>query len=163
VRDKQIDMKRELKHLAPYLPYGLKVYYEDRIAEITSFYLPSGKRDKDLWIVSLEDTEDDELSCSVNFKQVKPLLHPLSSLTKEIEHNGEKFIPLDRLTEIFGGRKVKYDECCFYVTHKKGFLDARETTDEIPSYFNQLDAFNKLFEWHIDLFGLIDEGLAVEI
>lgn len=34
-----------------------------------------------------------------NYENVKPILHPLSDLTKEIDHNGERFIPMVRLFE----------------------------------------------------------------
>ena len=31
----------------------------------------------------------------------KPILHPLSDLTKPIEHNGEKFVPIEKIKELF--------------------------------------------------------------
>ena len=30
-----------------------------------------------------------------------PILYPLSDLTKEIDHNGEKFVPIERLKDVF--------------------------------------------------------------
>ena len=63
----------ELKHLAGYLPYGLKVIFDDRIGIISSIYLPAGNyNNNELWFVSLEeDKENSELSCSVLFSNIK--------------------------------------------------------------------------------------------
>jgi hypothetical protein len=114
----------------------------------------------------------------------KPILKPLSMLTKEIEHNGEKFVPLVELAKI---SYAKYwhknnlvnfrDEKWVQVTgyYKFRYNDSRKsfecikhnTNDEytecdcfVPS---QIELFQKLFEWHFDVFGLIDKGLAIDI
>jgi hypothetical protein len=64
-----------LEHLAPYLPYGLKILngWGD-IKKLNYSYL------------------DDENNGFIN--HVKPILRPLSDLTEEIEHNGVKFVPI---------------------------------------------------------------------
>lgn len=61
-------MELELKYLAPYLPYGLKIYQEDLREHVNTFS----------W----------ELNIETNLKQVlefqnKPILRPLSDLTEE--------------------------------------------------------------------------------
>lgn len=128
-----------LEELTPYLPYGLKAqmslcFDQQTIVEIVGlsfeFVELSGIRDT--------VTEHFEIS------EIKPILRPLSDLTKEIEHNGERFVPMD----------VLYD-------------DFRETD---LLHFNPNDIFNqsynlvqKVLEWHFDVFGLIDKGLAVSI
>ena len=38
----------------------------------------------------------------VDIDKVKPILHPLSDLTKEIVHKGERFVPLRKLLEASG-------------------------------------------------------------
>ena len=83
----------------------------------------------------------------------KPLLRPLSDLTKEIEHNGEKFVPL---------KEINY----FY-----RMLESQEQADEIadrmignsiPDGTLDYHLMVKLFEWHFDVFGLIEQGKALE-
>ena len=81
--------KLELKHLAPYLPYGLKMILEKSgdIRELNGLFIDLGElrfhfnvinRGQRLW-------------------NYKPILRPLSDLTKEIEVDGEKFMPYLRL------------------------------------------------------------------
>jgi hypothetical protein len=71
-------MKLELKHLAPYLPYGLKnkrAFYKPRVIDgIVGNKIYFG--DTVLFI-----------------NQIEPILRPLSDLNKVIEHNKEDFIP----------------------------------------------------------------------
>jgi len=73
----------------------------------------------------------------------KPYLRPLSQLTEEITHNRVTFVPIDFLD--------MYPED-LRVIIKHGVIEAN---------MNWHDA-QKLFEWHFDVFGLIDAGLAIE-
>jgi hypothetical protein len=79
-----------LEHLAPYLPYGIRAIVDETERNLTAVSLDSpfvfvsawqGSREKEM--VSIED--------------IKPILRPLSDLTKEIEHNGESFVPIVEL------------------------------------------------------------------
>ena len=118
-------MKLELKHLAPYLPYELKACATDvdYIDKVTAHNVTH--------IVYEQD-------------KVKPILRPLSDLTKEIEHNGERFVPKKRL-----------DTVCF-TERDEDWLE--ELMSSLPLHDWQL-----LFSWHFDVFGLIDAGLAIDI
>ena len=140
-------MQLELKHLAPYLPYGLEVEHEGHIAVIVSLYLPAGHpNNHDLWIVSMEDKNDRELSCGVNFKEIQPILRPLSDLTKEIEE-GKKPIA----------------EWLMLCKNSKGVwsFDTNDfSTWELTAVVNEI---NLLFKNHFDVFGLIEKGLAIDI
>ncbi len=74
----------------------------------------------------------------------KPILHPLSDLTKEIDHNGEKFVPVVEIMKIKDGGEwisVQYQ----------------------PIKNNPYWVIEKLYEWHFDIHGLIGEGLAIDI
>ncbi len=86
--------KLEFKHIAPYLPYGLEVKteYYDMIVDIKGVeddYFRVGTNYSD------KGGEFDLLS--MNSGDSKIILRPLSDLTEEIEHNGEKFVPLNLL------------------------------------------------------------------
>lgn len=132
----------ELKHLAPYLPYNLKFQI---------FITGESPKNDELEVLSyiencitfskspdyyLEDPEDNET-------EIKPILRPLSDITKEIEVNGEKFFPIKLLTE-----RCELQNKLFGL---QNYLDLK-----VIDYF-------KLPEWHFDVFGLIEKGLAIDI
>lgn len=80
-------MKLELKHLSPYLNYSLKLKSGDFITEMCASlrYIDDNYHHEFNMI--------DEL-VSGGKTWIKPILRPLSDLTKEIEVDGEKFVPL---------------------------------------------------------------------
>ena len=143
--------KLELKHLAPYLPYNLKVF-DDYYSEIR--YL-AALAFSDCGIVKQLHYP----SQTREYNEIKPILHPLSDLTKEIEHNGEKFKPFDELSNFL------------YITEKDNFdtvLSARLWVETMILYRPDcltlpFNVVQKLFEWHFDVFGLIKDGLAIDI
>ena len=80
---------------------------------------------------------------SYSYDEVKPRLRPLSDLAKEIEVNVERFVPNRKVQWLFD------DTCKFQEFIKEGRL----------SY----SKMQKLFEWHFDVFSLIESGLAIDI
>ena len=80
---------------------------------------------------------------------VKPILHPLSDLKVEINHNGEIFTPNNWIHENYIGAKYDDDLKTLF-----GF----KTYQHLP-----FALFQKLLEWHFDIFNLIDKGLAIDI
>lgn len=144
-------MKLEIKHLTPYLPYDLKVVFEADEHEHTLVGLVNWSNE----IMVLSPFNDYGRS---NIKNCKPILRPLSDLTKEIDHNGEKFIP----TELLDSEDYPID---FFVDTKYEYM-----VDWIENYqeehhllFFPWGLINQLFEWHFDVFGLIEKGLAIDI
>ena len=77
-------MKLELKHLAPYLPYGLKL-----IGDIDNNPIDKYDISTDGWLCYITNNGGGKGRIS----GYKPILRPLSDLTKEIEINGNKFVP----------------------------------------------------------------------
>jgi len=77
-------MKLEIKHLAAYLPYGLTGVYDK-----TPF---DGKYTRGTMKLNCDEFQ-------FFLGNSKPLLHPLSKLTEEIEHDGDTFVPLKRLND----------------------------------------------------------------
>lgn len=141
-------MKLELKHLAPYLPYGLKGKY--KLSDVIN--LSKGQKDE---IREVTLTED-----NIKFFRLycNPILRPLSDLTKEIEHNGEKFIPSEVLLRIYREEWV-VDK--IQINNEYWFsLDFYCGIDIIPT---PLWVYEKLFEWHFDVFDLLSKGLAIDI
>ena len=126
-------MNLELKDLAGYLPYKLpiKIRQEEQVS-------------REEWKWFEYDNFLNGVFIERDLKNITPILHPLSDLTKEIEVNGEKFVPLyvlQRLDKSFIADFVEVfgvEECKFSVVEK-------------------------LHEWHFDIHGLIAAGLAIEI
>lgn len=154
--------KLELKHLAGYLPYGLKF-----VSELDKPYDEYGKQP--IWTCSgitmlfgdnfLNNIETND---AYPMHLCKPILRPLSYLTKEIEVNGEKFVPIEILSEelegiTFGKTSDFYDNLKRLMFH---FYDRNEVEINIEDC---LFLISKLYEWHFDIYGLIENNLAIDI
>ena len=132
-------MKLELKHVAPYLPYGLQCQTKDRGKKVIST-LNACYSDNSYTFMGIVESEK-------GFSDVKPLLRPLEDLTKEIEHNGEEFVPLKRMGWIdYPGSNMDVD--IFILDIKNGSAQYME--------------MKKLFQWHFDVFDLIPNNLAID-
>jgi len=193
----------KLEHIAPYLPYGVKCEY---IGIINGKELAKFKK-MDINNPLFKDYPDEEfgvktaelksidvfrhywvakagiyrrgLKSFVNGSGMKPILHPLSDLTKPCLPDGK--IPIVELAKIsysklewdisidndgicyvgdvFNARQYRFgyygSEGYFGCTH------IRSSESKIVPY--QLQLFQKLFSWHFDVFGLIESGEAIDI
>jgi len=164
-------MKLELKHLSPYLPYELKI----RCGEISH---P---------ILTCSDTNEFEIAIKEVFinSAYKPILRPLSDLTKEIEINGEKFVPIVELAKknsYYGINEVEQVfvssdcYCVRYLDNENIERQFEYCNGENKNFFvycvwnglrcdcyNVLSLYQYLLEQHFDIFGLIEKGLAIDI
>lgn len=86
------------------------------------------------------------------FDEVKPILRPLSDLTEEIEVNGEKFVPIYWLEDKYYTMPILQD-----INRFNRLLEE----DENWIYQISFILITHLFEWHFDVFGLIEKGLAI--
>ena len=132
-------MKLELKHIAPYLPYGLKCLNDnlpdtnitiDELIGISNHIVWSG-------IFSKKHGSTHVPICGI-----KPILRPLSDLTKEIEENGEKFVPQKKLSHLDLEWLIKSDNLIMKTNYEDVLL---------------------LLEWHFDIYNLIPNNLAIDI
>ena len=136
-------MKFEIKHLTSYLPYELKGFCTD---DLQGVEIMNGlQKISDSCIEVISDKEPMDL---IYFK---PILFPLSSLTKEITINGETFVPIYKIYEF---EQWDTDE-----------LEEIINDGTIEGIYSDLDLITysqteRLFEWKIDVFGLIEAGLA---
>lgn len=142
----------------------------------------------------------------INGVGFKPILRPMSDLTKEITYNSEKFVPLKKLHELIETNYFHSDDnlkCIKYtdkiisceslsfkysnnvnhelkhliVTSNMGDLVCKFGYDENLRRFYagdttrsivhgtafQINLFQKLYEWHLDIHTLIGRGLAIDI
>jgi hypothetical protein len=167
---KSMENKLEMKHLAPYLEHELKAKYQHRTIEIL------GLKNNTPWSGQLS-VQISKALWTYGY-EIRPILRPLSDLTKEIDHNGEKFVPIVELAKIATKEKKCYitnaNQGTCYVDaefNKKGFFIYSQNTfmwqvgskAEPQIVWNQISLFNKLFQWHFDVFSLIEKGLAVPL
>jgi hypothetical protein len=127
--------KLELKHILPYIPFKLKAQdirtKEIRIVTLLHFTC-------DLSTVGHNQLIYDGLLLSKHL----PILSPLSDLTKEIQVNGERFVPYKKIKEIYPSDTF--------------------SSSSNPAQWS-LRAVEKLLEWHFDVYGLIENDLAIDI
>ncbi len=135
-------MKPELKRkleiaLCSYLPYGLKCRTVNGNCEYTI------------------DLDGSYLHSS-RMINLRPILHSLSDLTKEIEHDGEKF----KATYILSKDFKDADD---YIVQLAMLCESNDKFINEFILWCPNNVMQKLFKYHFDVFGLIDEGLAVDI
>jgi hypothetical protein len=119
----------ELKDICGYLPYGLKYQWTNM---------------KSVRLISMTDEVDYSSQHSLStawewmvHRQARPILRPMSDLTKGIIHRGEKFVPILALDKLN----------CFPISD----------TDKALRYYDKLN------EWMFDYRGLISAGLAIDV
>lgn len=149
----------ELKYLAPYLPYKLRVADKDSHSLITM-------------VASIEGTEVhiansnwsnnlNELTIGGVIEAGKlPILRPLSDLTKEIEHNGDKFVPLEAIAKTLWEREPE----SFNDVEGSEFWVENQVINKVKELKGYDDiihwCYQDLIKWHFDVFGLLDHDLA---
>lgn len=162
----------KLEEICGYLPYKLNCIIEgddEHIHTIVGF-------EDSLWGILLISDKGDFGRC--RYDLIKPILRNLSDLTREIEHNGEKFVPIVELAKIsfphssnFGEWEyVELDELekmhILQIQYKSKSNDISPYTQYcIPAEAQKMSYRNvqKLLEWHFDVFSLIDRNLAIDI
>jgi len=148
--------KLELKHLAPYLPYGLKFYIEDLRSHVKPFS----------WTLGVETNLGEVLE-----NQNKPILRPLSDLTKgELEefYNSDK---IEKGTlEILKKKSANWYETIWDIRFKHNEGIGIEKDGLCYTSFGigfHAKYTQEQWEWfyskHLDVFGLIEKGLAIDI
>ena len=170
------------RYLAPYLPYNLKMGVKDFVEYDVLGLIPA---DGDIKIATNIEGISGVSFLGINQYSLRPYLRPLSHLTKEITHNGETFVPIVRINEILGIRhqltRYEVDGEIYYGWNEQGPEDSQgyafgyykdgkfgiwwDYPDEDAPFneFTSLSAIKKLYEWHFDLEGLLDAGLALPI
>ena len=147
--------------LAMSLPFELKMWNKSepyKVYEMDGFFPPNA--------IHYKETNRSDYF----YFETKPILRTLSDLTKEIEHKGEKFVPIVKLAEFVNScRKWKLSSSGLYAISENGDMDFEYDDGYNCFLFNnsaQLDQFKlfkKLIEWHFDIANLIPVGEAIDI
>ena len=150
-------MNLESKHLIPYLPYSLKVRMEGKKTNVAWMSTKNIAVIRPLGIGDIK-----KIKWEYAHLNIKPILRPLSDLTKVIKHNGKEIKPLDIILEhheFYDKIKlIQFDEDIFIELKGHSMLTEMYSIDNSP-----LQIAEKLFEWHFDVFDLIEKGLAVNV
>jgi hypothetical protein len=146
----------KLKHIAPYLPYKLMVH---------NFL--SGKQ----YELSVTSYIGDIQNKTESIKNVlagisKPILRNMKDLMKEIEVNGEKFVPIekfeigdDSIADLTDTSTIEYNPGNIKLIASLQWIAEHNAIFDL--IFLPYGVIQKLFEWHFDVFGLIEKGLAI--
>ena len=134
-------MKLGLKHLAPYLPYRLTVKCMGEFIEDCDEDNPIPKVFDLVGLLKNKGSVSYHGNKEVfHYEDIFPILRPLSDLNKIIEINGTKFHPKGQIRVLTSYKFAEF-----------------EINDM------QYGIIQLLFQWHFDVFGLIEKGLAIEI
>lgn len=181
--------KLRLSEIVGYLPYGLEccckgmVDNVDKISrcKVVGYWLD----DNTVWINIMYT-----VACSyVGLEEIKPILRPMSDLSKPIIINGynhnREFIPIEKLARVYE-HPWEIVEVFDIKTSKDSTLIEYTMEDVLTyrfAYIHTIDCFfnyccytktehtitntsllyNLLNRWHFDYHGLIERGLAVDI
>lgn len=149
-------MKTELIHWTSYLPHKAKFKHAGDIWNLTGI----GRNSKGKYFLFGQyDLNDFTSERGFDMEECTLILHPLSDLTKETEHEGESCTLLDMIniqeyrddpTE--NGRYPEREGRCLRV------VNVWYAVLQLPYW-----KMEKFFEWHVDCFSLIENNLAIDI
>ena len=175
-------MKLELRHLAPYLPYGFKIFVDsDGFLQNDETFEVNAITQNGVNV----STKRFPFNTDYSFDEFKIILRPLSDLTKEIEINGEQLMPLEKLGQEFiqdgfyedgvfgwgqstgGGDEQDYSltivkengNLNFNIWYGNEFENGYVVQETPLNYYYT----TKLLEMHFDIFNLIKNNLARDI
>ena len=161
-------MKLELKHLAPYLPYELKAIttkegYKNPLYGVIDYWSKYGNVENEISISS----DEGYYLCQPH--ELKPYLRPMSDLYKE--RNGKiDIVELAKMSLNWDWRLDRFDgqtvarsgESIFFYNDVYNLFELHTSKDKYVA-FNQLQLFEYLFANHYDIYGLLDQNLAINI
>lgn len=141
---------KDIEYLSLYLPYNIQV--ECQWVEHRAF-LHGIEAGGDCCVKIFKVVGDDLIHDSNYYPagDIKPYLHRLSMLTEEIEHEGERFVPAEKLYGFMKGYDydLGYEGFVTVLTHMK--------TDHQPMIL-----LIEMVKYHFDVFNLIQEGKAID-
>lgn len=153
------------KYLAPYLPYGIQVLHEEHfgmndfvVKKINAVNVCSGV---------IQVLTNHEWDWTDKYKLV---LRPMSDLKKEIDGK-IGLVELAKMTGYgidFAVKRISERSFTVFSVRgevfgltRRGFFFINEEQDDV--LIPQLTLFSYLFEHHYDIWGLIEQGLAIDI
>jgi hypothetical protein len=140
---KKEDKELLLEDLCGRLPYGVKCQVqEDEFTYIGTLCRIEVDNENGHLLDFTESMSG--LDCQVYLSEVKPYLFPLSSMTSE---------QLFEVSQIIGKDEVEIRE---------RFLDIIDTECHVITYLEILELLEWFYKNHFDIYGLIEQGLAID-
>jgi len=163
-------MNLELKHIINYVGHGLEMIFQSKGGRV--IYV-NGIKKLDSGTVVLSNSYPIWLHSS----GFKPILRPLSDLTKKIEVNGKRFIPIVELAKLTHIKEKHIFEIsqsvkgeCDGVKYSFGFYSGSFWIKKLKGkkwvshdVFNQMELFEFMYKYKFDIHGLIEKGEAIDI
>lgn len=146
----------KLEKLVGYLPYGLKIWHSSyKARHIWDINIEEGIQDRSMTAVTLTAI------CNGN-EYLKPILRPLSDMTKEINYGLSSYI----FTEIF----EIGDTDGFIYEFDNGNIKLIQLLESISNHNSFYDinylpypVVQMMYQYHYDIHGLIESGEAIDI
>jgi hypothetical protein len=147
-----------LEHLSAYLPYGVMAVDEYGQARIIDYECQSYTKT----IVGLNHVLKSQ---TVQVNCFKPILYPLSSLTETIWFEGKEINPSDFIKDWYNEINATEIDGLEHYSFKNDFIlfGTIEPTEETEIINLPYQAYQLLFKMKIDVFSLIEKGLAVDV
>jgi hypothetical protein len=153
-------MKLEAKHIAPYLPYKLN-FWHTKLKDKRELTQVKVRKDGDV----LVDIESETLVyiSSINDSWIKPILRPLSDLTKEMLDEWYNIIAENGISVVSYANDLgkNHTLTVSYKMMGDAFTDIVYSRNSVK--YTDYWICEKLLEQHFDVFGLIGQGLAIDI
>ena len=86
------------------------------------------------------------------------ICRPLTDLTKPIEHNGETFVPIESLKDVF-----MLEWCDLFDDSIDAILEFAKYNNFKKIEYLPFCIVQKLVEWKFDITGLIEKGEAIDV
>ncbi len=134
--------KLELKHLTPYLPYGLRMKVNDGYGILKGILQHS---------LDVSDPDSVDSGMYVTYDECNPLLFPLSECEEIL--NNDDYLCIDSCQVTF----------CNLWNGKNTFKIYPTGAEWIYASDVYENFYEFLFKYHFDVFGLIDSGVAIDI
>ena len=143
-------MQLEIKELHPYLLSNLKVQYFGSLIGQFAGYMEDMPHNPIRILYNGQDNENInakmESEIFLKLEDIKPILRHPSAFKFSFDYNGENIVPL----------------LDFFNTDEREMYEF--TSSKVPLFLNYpYTMWVQLFEWNIDLFGLIERGLAIDL
>lgn len=166
-------MKLQVKHLAPYLSYRLKwqvvTHYVGCATDTLIDEMIACFSNEDLILLSDAGdcySDNEGRSWGSDDFIAKPILRPLSDLDKLVDLGGMRLIATSELKELYNSiNSTELTELNFYHTPEDGFcfFGVANQFEDVKEVGMPLYMYENIFRWHFDVFGLIEQGLAIDI
>ena len=86
------------------------------------------------------------------------ICRPLTDITKPIEHNGEKFVPIENLKDVF-----MLEWCDLFDDSIDAILEFAKYNNFKKIEYLPFCLVQKFVEWKFDIAGLIEKGEAIDV